>query len=260
MSRLSAWNIAIGQWFFRYRNAAFPIVFGLIALLLRPRILFGHPVVDRWLVIGGAVLALMGEVVRLLTIGFDYVERGGKEGRVWASRLVQDGLYAHTRNPMYLGNLLIAIGMGMVTGAPAAYLIVIPLFAFIYQAIMAAEEAYLRQKFGTDYVAYCRQVPRLIPSLRGRGHTFAGVEYHWRRAVRKDLSTITGLLLGLMCLPLWRTYVLEGFEAAKAKAPTTLGLVLAVLFLYGLLCHLKKHKLFFYTPAELSPNPPEGPR
>jgi protein-S-isoprenylcysteine O-methyltransferase Ste14 len=261
MSYLSAWNIAVGQWFFRYRNAAFPIIFTVAPVLfLRPRVMFGHPGLDRLLVACGVLVTVAGEVVRLLTIGFEYIERGGKNKQVWASRLVQGGVYAHTRNPMYLGNLLIAVGMCMVSGSPAAYLVVIPLFVFIYQAIMAAEEAFLHQKFGADYVAYCSGVPRMFPALKGIRRTFADSAYDWRRAVRKDLGTMTGLCVGMICWFVWRTYFLEGFAAAKAMAPAAFGLIAAVLVLYGLLHHLKKRRLLFYLPGHFPPDAPGSPR
>ncbi len=248
MTGSASWTIAIGQWCFRYRNAAFPMIFALVVLLLRPSVPWGNAVLDHALIVTGAALALLGEAIRLLTIGFDYVERGGKHGQVSASRLVQAGIYAHTRNPMYLGNLLIAGGMCLVSGAPAAYLGIFPLFVFIYQAIMVTEEAYLHHKFGADYVAYCSRVPRLLPSLKGLRHTLSGTEYHWRRAIRKDLSTITGLLLGLICFPIWRTYFLYGVDAAKARVPGTLAEVAAVLVIYLILHALKKRRLLFYLP------------
>ena len=252
MNPLSKLHLAVGRWVFRHRNAVFPTIFVLVVLLVRPRVLFGDLALDRWLVAAGAVIALLGQAVRLLTIGFDYIERGGKDGKVWASKLVQGGIYAHTRNPMYLGNLLIATGMCVYTGAPAAYLFIIPLFAYFYNTIMIAEEAFLREKFGPEYAAYCGRVPRMLPSRRGIRQTFGNATYDWRRAIRKDLSTMTGLLLGLACLPLWRIYFLNGFHAAKAQAPVTLALAAAVLTLYVILHQLKKRRVFFYLPSELS--------
>ena len=252
MNPLTRLNVAVGRWVFHYRNAMFPTIFALTVLLLRPRVLFGNPALDRALVIAGAVIALTGQAVRLLTIGFDYIERGGKEGKVWASKLVQGGIYAHTRNPMYLGNLLIATGMCLYTDAPAAYLCIIPLFAYFYNTIMVAEETFLREKFGPEYAAYCSRVPRMLPSLRGLRNTFGNATYDWRRSIWKDLSTMTGLLLGLACLPFWRTYFLEGLHAAKADAPVTLALAAAVLALFAILHQLKKRRVFFYMPSELA--------
>ena len=240
--RLNRWNIVAGNFFFRYRNTIFPISFALIVLLLRPRVILGHPALDRILVICGIVVALSGELVRLTTIGFEYIERGGKQGKVYASRLVQGGVYSLSRNPMYVGNALIAIGMSMVCGAPASYLIVIPAFLFIYQALVAAEESYLRGRFGREYDDYCARVNRYLPSLRSGLGGFSGMRYNWKQALRQDLSTLVGLLLGLSLFPLWRTFFLQGFDAAKTEALRAFGLALAVLIGYGIVYRLKKQR------------------
>ena len=237
---LSRWNIAAGNFFFRYRNTVFPVAFVLIGLLLRPRVILGHPALDRILVACGALIALSGELMRLTTIGFEYIERGGRQGKVYASRLVQGGVYSVSRNPMYVGNALIAIGMSMVCGSPAAYLVVIPTFLYIYQALVSAEEFYLRGRFGREYEAYCARVNRFLPSARSGWGGFAGMRYNWKRALRQDLSTLVGLLLSLSLLPLWRTFFLRGFDAAKAEAPWAAALALLVLLGYGILHRLKK--------------------
>ena len=234
------WTVAVGAFFFRNRNAAFPIIFALTVLLLRPRVL-GGPAMDHLLVMCGAVVALLGEGVRLATIGFEYIERGGKEGKVYASRLVQGGIYAHTRNPMYLGNLMIAIGMAMATGAPAAYALIIPAFLCIYLAITSTEEAFLRNRFGREYEDYCARVPRFFPSLRGLRRTLSGMRYHWKRSLRQDLSTLVGLLLGLSLLPVWRTFFLHGFAAATTLAPRAFGFSGGILAGYWAVYWLKKH-------------------
>ena len=46
----------------------------------------------------------------MLTIGYEYIVRGGRQGKVYAEDLVQGGVFAHSRNPLYLGNLLIIVG------------------------------------------------------------------------------------------------------------------------------------------------------
>ena len=239
---LAAWNEAAGRVLYRYRNTLFPTVILVVVLFVRPRILFGHPAIDLALTVIGTLVALTGEVVRLVTIGYDYIDRGGRNKQAYASRLVVGGVFAHVRNPMYLGNLLIAIGVGMIVGAPIMYLVVIPFFLFVYQAIVASEEAYLRPRFGRDYDRYCSLVPRFIPALRGIRRTFAGMPYQWKRALRQDLSTITALLLGLACLPLWRLYFLHGFNAAKAAAPATALQALGAVSFFVVVLALKKSK------------------
>ena len=237
---VQAWNIAAGQFFFKHRNNLFPFVFAVSGLIMRPRALFSNPRLDQLMMGAGAVIAVLGELLRLATIGFDYIDRGGKNKQVYASRLVAGGIYAHTRNPMYAGNALIAIGMSLVTGAPFAYVVIVPFFLFVYQAIVCAEEAYLRSRFGREYEEYCARVNRFIPSLRGASRSFSGMRYDWKRALRQDLSTIAGLLMGLALVPLWRTYFLNGWDAAKAAAPQAIIGAIGVGAFFGVVYTLKK--------------------
>ncbi|MBI3321907.1 MAG: S-isoprenylcysteine methyltransferase [Candidatus Omnitrophica bacterium] len=246
MTTIHRWNVAAGQFLFRYRNALFPVMFALAILAMRPRLLFGNPALDRAFVVGGTLIALAGEGTRLLTIGYDYIERGGKNKQVYASRLVHRGMYALTRNPMYLGNLLMTVGVVMAIGSPSAYGVVIPAFAFVYQAITCAEEAYLLNRFGKDYADYCAQVNRVLPSLRNLHAAFAGLSYDWKSAIRKDLSTLAGLLEGLILLPVWRAYFLDGWAAAQAAAQQALPWSLGVGILYGFLVYAKARRKFFY--------------
>ena len=245
-SLVRGYTIAAGNFFFRVRNGLFPSLFLLGALIVRPHVILNNPALDRLLIACGAAVALAGQAVRLSTIGFEYIERGGKEGKVYASRLVQGGVYGISRNPMYVGNALIAVGVSMTLGAPAAYVVVIPFFLWVYHAIVAAEEAYLRGRFGAEYNDYCARVPRFLPALGNAPRAFAGMRYNWKVSVRKELSTITGLLCGLTALPLWRTFWLSGVEAAKAAAPRTAALLAAILALYALFASLKKRRLLFY--------------
>lgn len=240
------WNVAAGNFFFRYRDALFPCIFLLVGLTMHPKILFGSPSLDFSVRLLGACLALLGQLIRLTTIGFDYIERGGKNNQVYASKLVQGGVYALVRNPMYIGNGLIAIGMTLLTGSPLTFMVVIPLFLFIYQAIIAAEENYLRGKFGPEFDAYCRQVNRFVPTLSRAPQVLGGMPYDWKSAFRRDLSTIAGLSVGLILVPFWRLLRLYGFDVARAAAPETLFRLALALAVYGLGIYLKKTKKFFY--------------
>jgi len=246
-------NVAAGKFFFRFRNALFPALFAAFLLFLRPKRMFQDPALDRFLVFIGFAVTLLGEGVRLATIGFEYIERGGKQGRVHASRLVNKGVYGISRNPMYVGNMLIATGIVMVSGAPLAYFAVLPFFLFVYQAIVAAEEEFLRAKFGQEYREYCARVPRFLPSLRAAPEAFSGTRFNWRRPLKQDLSTLAWIAMVLIALPCWRQYFSPGWEASKARILKTALLELGVLVLYGGLVLLKKRRSpLFYDPGERS--------
>jgi len=75
------------------------------------------------------------------------------------------GPYAHTRNPLYLGSMLIAFGFAAAAWNLTILLALTALFAMIYIPTIQGEEAYLRAHFA-GFEAYAGQVPRLLPRLR----------------------------------------------------------------------------------------------
>ena len=91
--------------------------------------------------------------------------RGYAAGYVKKNReLTVTGPYAHTRNPLYLGSMLMAAGFALaLLSWPVAVAVAVG-FAVIYIPVIASEERFLRTVF-PDFDAYSRQVPRLIPRL-----------------------------------------------------------------------------------------------
>jgi len=78
--------------------------------------------------------------------------------------LTVTGPYAHTRNPLYLGSMLIAAGFALALLSWPVALLLAGGFAAIYVPVIASEERFLRAAF-PGFEAYCRRVPRLIPRL-----------------------------------------------------------------------------------------------
>jgi protein-S-isoprenylcysteine O-methyltransferase Ste14 len=79
-----------------------------------------------------------------------------------ASRLVTGGVFAHTRNPMYLGMLLVLAGWGVWLGNALAWL-GLPLFVGLLNALqIGPEERAMRQRFGADFDRYAAQVRRWL--------------------------------------------------------------------------------------------------
>jgi protein-S-isoprenylcysteine O-methyltransferase Ste14 len=79
-----------------------------------------------------------------------------------ASALMTKGVFALTRNPLYLSLLLLYCGIGIFFGAWWAIIIAPFLVAVINGYVIAREEKYLKEKFGTVYQDYCRRVQRWI--------------------------------------------------------------------------------------------------
>jgi len=77
--------------------------------------------------------------------------------------LVSAGPYSVVRNPLYVGNLLGAVGFGFAVHLPLLALALAAAFAIFYPSVVAQEEAQLGQRFGERYREYCARVPRWLP-------------------------------------------------------------------------------------------------
>lgn len=234
--------IAIGNFFFRFRDALFPIVFVVLAIVFRPVFPMENRAADYAADALGLAVALVGQALRVAVIGLAYVRRGGKNRRVYADSLVQEGLFAHSRNPLYVGNLLVLLGVMIVHGSPLFLLGGTMFYCFAYCAIVAAEERFLEDKFGDAYRAYCQRVPRFIPVLRGISDTLRGMAFDWRRVVRKEYgSTFTWITCALALL-VWEDWRNLGPGPARVKAAIVLPIFLVVLTAYVIARIMKKTK------------------
>ncbi len=188
--------VKIGNFLFHYRNVLLPVFF-LLILVPAPE-LFQNPTIA--LVIGLGI-SIAGQLIRFLTIGLVYIIRGGQNRKVYAQDLVTTGIFSHCRNPLYVGNIAVGIGMGVASNSLLFFSVITPLIIFTYIAIVAAEENFLRGKFGTAYDEYAKDVNRWLPNLKGISNTFKAHQFNWKRVLLKEYnSTFTGTLLGIMLI------------------------------------------------------------
>jgi protein-S-isoprenylcysteine O-methyltransferase Ste14 len=185
---LAAFLIAVGNLCFGYRDYLAPLAIALVVLASVPHPFLGQRALDRWGDGVGIALALAGQVLRVLVIGLAYIKRGGRNKRIAAERLVVDGIFAHARHPLYVGNFLLLLGLMTIWSSPLGYAMVAVLGIGLF-SMATAEEAFLRGKFGAAYEAYCARVPRFVPRLAGLGDTLAEFQFDWKRVVRKEYGT-----------------------------------------------------------------------
>jgi protein-S-isoprenylcysteine O-methyltransferase Ste14 len=102
----------------------------------------------------GALLVLPGLLIRALASG--HVRKN--------EALATSGPYAYTRNPLYLGSLLIGIGFAIAARSWWVGIVLVVMFFAIYLPVIRGEEAFLRQKF-PDFEEYARRVPRIFPRI-----------------------------------------------------------------------------------------------
>jgi protein-S-isoprenylcysteine O-methyltransferase Ste14 len=99
--------------------------------------------------------------------------------------IVADGPYRHMRNPLYLGAILLAFGMALLTSRPGFLIITTGLTLFILR-LTGLEESKLEAMQGESYREFCRRVPRLWPSLKARLPD-GGMKPRWGQAILGEL-------------------------------------------------------------------------
>lgn len=232
--------IAIGNFFFKYRNNLF-IVLYLLLFLPSPPIFspeqFG-PGYYLYPVILGLLVTFAGEIIRGITIGLAYIIRGGRDKKVYAETLVTEGIFRHGRNPLYVGNILMLLGVGILANSLIYVGIVMPLFLFIYQTIVLAEENFLRNKFGAQFDAYCSRVNRWLINFGGISETFQDMRFNYKRWLLKEYNTLMVWLTGIVAILVFKYP--EIVPEAENRVPVFVVIVLILGAMYGYIRYLKK--------------------
>ena len=161
---------APAPWFFKQRFALFGAVYGLSFL--------GGFAIAGLLGIATRPLVVSSAHPHVLALAALLCVLGGYALRVWASSFIagtivwtQDvqlgeltlsGPYRFTRNPLYLGNFVQAIGIGMLGPWPVFALLTLLMFAYSF-VLISVEEPYLSRKNGASYAAYRAKVAQFVP-------------------------------------------------------------------------------------------------
>lgn len=150
------------SFFFKYRG----VFFIPLAILL---LLFGRPTLLSLLI--GLPIALLGEAIRIWGVG--YAGATTRKDSVTAPFLVTAGPFAYVRNPLYIGNTVTGLGFVIFATGGCSLIFKVIMFLlwaivypFVYGQIIPYEEEFLKETFGTPYLAYCKKVNRIIPSFK----------------------------------------------------------------------------------------------
>lgn len=227
--------VSIGNFLFHYRNGLFPLVYALL-LVKSPPLMEDYQLA----VILGFLVAASGQLLRAVTIGLEYIVRGGRNRQVYADKLVQGGIFSHCRNPLYVGNFIIILGVGVASNSALFLGFAIPFFAVAYWAIIAAEENYLRRKFGPEFDSYCARVNRLLPNLSGLGQTLAGMRFNWRRLITAEYGSTYIWLAAIAVVTLKNAWLSGEYHDANLFVRISWSLLAGASLAYALARFLKK--------------------
>ena len=229
--------VKLGNFLFRNRNGIFPLFY--LMLFIPSWEVFTNPVTA--MIIGFSV-TLVGQLVRVITIGLVYIIRGGKDRRVYAEDLVTTGIFAHCRNPLYVGNILILVGLGIASNSFLFMAVFTPVFLFFWQAIVLAEENYLRNKFGEQYDEYCRRVNRWLINFNGIGKTLRSMHFKWKRVIIREYNSTYIWMTGAVLIVMKHFYFHEDRFDFNKNLPVFISILVGLLILYFIARYLKKSR------------------
>jgi protein-S-isoprenylcysteine O-methyltransferase Ste14 len=142
----------------------------------------------------GSVIALAGVWIRAISSG--HVKKN--------EELATSGPYAYTRNPLYFGSIVIAVGFALASLRWEIAAVLVIMFAAIYIPVIRGEEQFLSQHFA-NYAQYCAQVPRLLPRLRAgsEGHSRFSRELYLQHREYNALLGTLAVIAALVTKKIW---------------------------------------------------------
>lgn len=150
---------------------------------------------DEIMEIIGISCILLGQIFRISARG--YKSENSKEGRA----LITGGPYALVRNPMYLGILLIGLGVVLMLFNWRAAVIFLVVFVTRYILLIFTEEKKLESLFSKDFLAYKKQTPWMLPSLKNVVKSdireYLPIKLSW---IKKEIGSILALWLVLFLI------------------------------------------------------------
>ncbi len=180
-----------GQWLFRWRSYLPLIIFPILifAISNNPENLehiVGDTLEDVYEVFA-ILISFLGLGIRCFTVGYAPRGTSGRDTKKQKAKVLNTtGMYSITRNPLYLGNFCIILGIAMFTQCFWAVCIVILSFWLYYERIIFAKEQFLRAKFGKEFEEWANKTPAFLPKLSNYKHP--DVPFSLRKVLKREYS------------------------------------------------------------------------
>jgi len=138
-----------------------------IARRIRVPLGFAFACAYLWLAKPTVAVIALGSLVTVLGLAIRAIASGQLKKN---EMLAMSGPYSYTRNPLYLGSIVIGVGFALAARSVWVWILLAALFLAIYVPVIRSEEAFLRASF-PDFESYAARVPRLLPRWSGESLT-----------------------------------------------------------------------------------------
>jgi len=180
-------------------------------------------------------LSFLGLCFRFLTQGFAAPKSSGRAKRIKAQTLNTEGMYSCVRHPLYFGNFLVFSGLCLFTRNLWFALSSSALFLLFLERIIAAEEAFLEERFGKEFIDWADHTPTFLPDPKRWKRPSR--PFSLRRAIKREYHTVFLVSCLFLALESLRTFLRSG---SLLPRPFFLYFFLSSAFLYSFLRALRK--------------------
>jgi protein-S-isoprenylcysteine O-methyltransferase Ste14 len=229
-----------GAWLFRWRSYL-PVLLLSIALLGLQGFHYpaGSHALDVLWEIFCFLVGLWGLAIRILTVGYTPAGTSARSTRKpIAAELNTTGMYSIVRHPLYLGNYFLWLAVALLPLAWWVPVITTLAFWLYYERIIFAEEAFLQQKFGDDFLRWAARTPTFLPSLRLWKPPRLCFSLY--TVLKREISGLFALVVAINVFEVAEDLVVEGKLEIDVFWAAVLG---CTTLLYGLSVVAKKKRL-----------------
>jgi protein-S-isoprenylcysteine O-methyltransferase Ste14 len=239
-----------GTWLFKHRGVLPLIIFVIGAALF----LKNESSPKNWILkeefqhnlyeLSCLIISFIGFFIRVYTVGYSRPNTSGRntEHQV-ADVLNTTGIYSIVRNPLYVGNFFMWLGIAMLTG-DFWFIIAFILFYFLYyERIIFTEEEFLKNKFGDNYLNWAKKTPVIVPKFSS--FVKSDYKFNWRKVLRQEKNGFAALMI-IFCM-----FDIAG-ELIKNKPninETLQGIGLFSILIYFILKFIKYKTSLLQDPA-----------
>jgi protein-S-isoprenylcysteine O-methyltransferase Ste14 len=227
-----------GNWLFRWRSYLPLVLLVLVLVVMEDFTYLGNSVTQdiMWEVFC-VLVSSVGLVIRAFTIG--YAPRG-TSGRNTAGQMAEvlnsTGIYSIVRHPLYLGNFVMWLGMSLFPHLWWFTVIYILAFWLYYERIMFAEEQFLRDKFGDQFLAWADKTPAFIPNLKL--WRAADLHFSFRNVLRREYNGSFAMIVTFFVLEVRGDLAVEG----RLQVETGWAVLVGISFLVWIVLRTLKRR------------------
>ncbi|MFV0431467.1 MAG: methyltransferase family protein [Alphaproteobacteria bacterium] len=223
-----------GDFLFKYRSflplvlLAFGLVIFAYRIIAMPNI--EHSIYETSIYeLSCALIALLGLAIRVYTIGYVAPKTSGRNTTQQIAETVNTtGIYSMVRHPLYLGNFFMWLGVVLFVGNIWFAIVFALAYWLYYERIMYAEEQFLTQKFGEQYLQWAEKTPAFIPNFK----QFKPAEgkFNWRKVFIQEKNGLLAIFVILTSLEIFEMLWTKNYRIDGDEYIFFAGIILALIF------------------------------